>query len=171
MTPWGRKWARHWLRQLKRRITTACTRPAAAGFAHFRRQVMRSVIDSNGPPWPADKYDAPRFMADKSPVGFHVMIKPVGSACSLNCTYCFYLSKATLPSGPGLRNMSDDTLELLIRSYIRDVTASEVVFTWQGGEPTLRGLDFFRKAVALQQKYAKPGQTYEVIFVRPGVKK
>jgi uncharacterized protein len=75
------------------------------------------------------------------------------------------------PNGPGLRNMSDDTLELLIRSYIRDVTASEVVFTWQGGEPTLRGLDFFRKAVALQQKYAKPGQTYEVIFVRPGVKK
>jgi uncharacterized protein len=132
---------------------------------------MRSVIDSNGPPRPADKYDAPRFMADKSPVGFHVMIKPVGSACNLNCTYCFYLSKATLPNGPGLRNMSDDTLELLIRSYIRDVTASEVVFTWQGGEPTLRGLDFFCKAVALQQKYAKPGQTYEVIFVRPGVKK
>ena len=91
-----------------------------SGLPHFRRQVMRSVIDSNG---------------------------------------------------PGLRNMSDDTLELLIRSYIRDVTASEVVFTWQGGEPTLRGLDFFRKAVALQQKYAKPGQTYEVIFVRPGVKK
>jgi uncharacterized protein len=55
--------------------------------------------------------------------------------------------------------MSDETLELLIRSYIRDVTTSEVVFTWQGGEPTLRGLDFFRKAVALQKKYAKPGQT------------
>lgn len=116
------------------------------------------VIDSNGPPRPADKYDAPRYMADKSTVGFHVMIKPVGSACNLNCTYCFYLSKATLPNGPGLRNMSDETLELLIRSYIRDVTASDVVFTWQGGEPTLRGLDFFRKAVALQKKYAKPGQ-------------
>jgi uncharacterized protein len=87
------------------------------------------------------------------------MIKPAGSACNLNCTYCFYLSKATLPDGPGLRNMSEETLELLIRSYIRDVTASEVVFTWQGGEPTLRGLDFFRRAVALQKKYAKPGQT------------
>ena len=116
------------------------------------------VLDPNGPPRPADKYDAPRLMADKAPVGFHVMIKPVGSACNLGCTYCFYLSKATLADGPGVKQMSDDTLELLIRSYIRDVTAGEVVFTWQGGEPTLRGLDFFRKAVALQKKYARPGQ-------------
>jgi uncharacterized protein len=117
------------------------------------------VLDHKGPLRPADKYDAPRFMADKAPVGFHVMVKPAGSACNLNCTYCFYLSKATLPGGPGVRQMSDDTLELLIRSYIRDVTAGEVVFTWQGGEPTLRGLDFFRKVVALQKKYAKSGQT------------
>jgi uncharacterized protein len=117
------------------------------------------VLEPGGPPRPADKYDAPRLMADKSPLGFHVMIKPAGSACNLNCTYCFYLSKAALPGGPGLRNMSDETLELLIRGYIRDVTTHEVVFTWQGGEPTLRGLDFFRKAVALQKKYAKPGQT------------
>lgn len=116
------------------------------------------VLEPGGPLRPADKYDGPRFMADKAPVGFHVMIKPAGSACNLNCTYCFYLSKATLAGGPGLRNMSDETLELLIQSYIRDVTAKEVVFTWQGGEPTLRGLDFFRKAVALQKKYAKPGQ-------------
>jgi uncharacterized protein len=116
------------------------------------------VIDSSGPLRPADKYDAPRLMADKAPVGFHVMIKPAGSACNLNCTYCFYLSKATLADGPGVKQMSDDTLELLIRSYIRDVTAGEVVFTWQGGEPTLCGLDFFRKAVALQKKYARPGQ-------------
>ena len=117
------------------------------------------VLDPGGPPRPADKYDAPRLMADKAPVEFQVMIKPAGSACNLDCTYCFYLSKATLPDGPGCRRMSDETLELLIRSYIRDVTASEVVFTWQGGEPTLRGLDFFRKAVALQKKYVKPGQT------------
>jgi sulfatase maturation enzyme AslB (radical SAM superfamily) len=84
---------------------------------------------------PADKYDAPRLMADKAPVDFHVMIKPAGSACNLGCTYCFYLSKAGLPDGPGCSRMSHDTLELLIRSYIRDVTAGEVVFTWQGGEP------------------------------------
>lgn len=116
------------------------------------------VLDPGSPPRPADKYDAPRLMADKSPVGFHVMIKPAGSACNLNCTYCFYLSKATLAGGPGLKNMSNETLELLIRSYIRDVTANEVVFTWQGGEPTLRGLDFFRNAMIFQKKYAKPGQ-------------
>jgi uncharacterized protein len=117
------------------------------------------VLDSGGPPRPADRYDAPRLMADKAPVEFHVMIKPAGSACNLSCTYCFYLSKATLANGPGCKRMSDETLENLIRSYIRDVTADEVVFTWQGGEPTLCGLDFFRKAMALQQKYARPGQT------------
>lgn len=117
------------------------------------------VLDHKGPLRPADKYDAPRFMADKAPLRFHVMIKPAGSACNLNCTYCFYLSKATLAGGPGVKQMSDDTLELLIHSYIRDVTVGEVVFTWQGGEPSLRGLDFFRRAVTLQKKYAKPGQT------------
>jgi uncharacterized protein len=117
------------------------------------------VLEPNGPPRPADKYDAPRLMADKAPVGFHVMIKPAGSACNLNCTYCFYLSKATLAGGHGAKQMSDATLERLIRGYIEDVTTPEVVFTWQGGEPTLRGLDFYRKVVALQKKYAKPGQT------------
>jgi uncharacterized protein len=117
------------------------------------------VLEPGRPPRPADKYDAPGLMADKAPVEFHVMIKPAGSACNLNCTYCFYLSKASLADGPGMKNMSDDTLALLIQSYIRDITASEVVFTWQGGEPTLRGLDFFRKATAFQKKYARPGQT------------
>jgi uncharacterized protein len=117
------------------------------------------VIDHNGPPRPVDRYDAPRLMADKGPVSFHVMAKPAGSACNLRCAYCFYLSKTNLPAGPGCGNMSDETLELLIRGYVRDVTADEVVFTWQGGEPTLRGLDFFRKVVALQKKHAKPGQT------------
>ncbi|GAB6097767.1 anaerobic sulfatase maturase [Desulfatiferula olefinivorans] len=117
------------------------------------------VLDSNGPIRPADKYDAPGMTADKAEVGFHVMIKPAGSACNLDCAYCFYQSKASLPDGPGAQRMTDETLEHLIRSYIRDVTTDEVVFTWQGGEPTLRGLDFFKKAVALQKKYAKTGQT------------
>ena len=77
------------------------------------------VLDPGGSPRQADKYEAPRLMADKSPVEFDVMVKPAGSACNLNCTYCFYLSKATLAGRPGQRNMSDETLELLIRSYIR----------------------------------------------------
>jgi uncharacterized protein len=92
---------------------------------------------------------------------FHVMAKPAGSTCNLDCTYCFYLSKANLPKGPGPGRMSDETLDLFVRQYISGVTADEVVFTWQGGEPTLRGIDFYRKVVELQKKYAKPGQRVE----------
>ena len=120
---------------------------------------MRTFVrDSFGRLRPADRYDMPLLTADEAPVQFHVMIKPAGSACNLNCTYCFYLSKATLPDGPGCSLMSDETLDLLIQRYIRDVTTGEVVFTWQGGEPTLCGLDFFRKVVALQKKFAGAGQ-------------
>ena len=108
-----------------------------------------------------DKYDAPRLAADAGRRRFHVMIKPGGSACNLGCTYCFYLSKATLPDGPGPGRMSDETLEALIRQYIQGVTGPEVVFSWQGGEPTLLDLDFFRKVVELEKKHARPGQKIE----------
>ena len=110
---------------------------------------------------PADKYHVPQWLGPKARRRFHVMAKPAGSACNLDCRYCFYLSKQSLPGGPGPGHMDDECLELLVRQYIDGVTANEVVFSWQGGEPTLRGLDFFRKAVALQQKYAKPGQRIE----------
>jgi uncharacterized protein len=89
------------------------------------------------------------------------MAKPAGSACNLDCAYCFYLSKQTLPGGPGGGHMSDATLERFVRDYIHSVTADEVVFSWQGGEPTLLGLGFFEKVVALQQKHARPGQRIE----------
>ena len=92
---------------------------------------------------------------------FHVMAKPAGSTCNLDCKYCFYLSKETLPNGPGTGQMSDETLELFVQQYIQGVTGPEVVFSWQGGEPTLRGIDFFRRVVALQKKYAKPNQRIE----------
>lgn len=105
-----------------------------------------------------DKYDAPSMVPANGPRRFHVMAKPGGSACNLNCTYCFYLSKAALPNGPGPGWMSDETLEAFIRQYIEGVTAGDVVFSWQGGESTLPGLDFYRKAMALQKKYARPGQ-------------
>ena len=84
---------------------------------------------------------------------FHAMAKPSGSDCNLNCTYCFYLEKQALYPDAGLR-MSDETLEAYIKNYIAAVEAqAEVAFTWQGGEPTLLGLDFYRRAVALQAKY------------------
>src|SRR5512145_805871 len=89
------------------------------------------------------------------------MAKPAGSACNLDCTYCFYLSKQQLADGPGGGHMHDDVLERFVRDYIESVTGDEVVFSWQGGEPTLMGLDFFRKVVALQRKFAKPGQRIE----------
>ncbi|EJW10856.1 Putative arylsulfatase regulatory protein [Rhodovulum sp. PH10] len=89
------------------------------------------------------------------------MAKPNGSRCNLDCAYCFYLSKETLPGGPGAADMERDLLERFIAQYIEGVTGPEVVFSWQGGEPTLRGLDFFHDVVALQRKYAKPGQRIE----------
>ncbi len=89
------------------------------------------------------------------------MAKPSGSACNLDCKYCFYLSKESLPNGPGSGQMSDETLELFIRQYIECVSGPEVIFSWQGGEPTLRGRDFFQRVVTLQKKYAKPYQRVE----------
>ena len=108
-----------------------------------------------------DKYDAPQWLGDRAVRRFHVMAKPAGSACNLDCAYCFYLSKQSLPGGPGGGHMSDETLERFIRDYIQSVTADEVVFSWQGGEPTLLGLGFFEKVVALQKKHARPGQRVE----------
>lgn len=108
-----------------------------------------------------DKYDAPSMLGDHGPRRFHAMIKPGGSTCNLDCIYCYYLSKEVLPGGPGAGRMSDETLERFIQQYIAGVTGPEVVFSWQGGEPTLMGLDFFRKVVALQQKHARPYQKIE----------
>jgi uncharacterized protein len=89
------------------------------------------------------------------------MAKPVGATCNLDCTYCYYLSRESLPQGPGAGRMSDETLGLFIKQYIDGVTGEEVIFSWQGGEPTLLGLEFFRKVVAFEKKHAKPGQQIE----------
>ena len=113
---------------------------------------MNTVLDQT-----TDKYDAPLRLGNQARRRFHVMVKPGSSTCNLDCDYCFYLSKSKLPGGPGVGRMSDEVLERFIQQYIAGVTGSEVVFSWQGGEPTLMGLDFFRKVVALEKKYAKPG--------------
>ena len=105
-----------------------------------------------------DKYDAPMLFRNAGPRQFHVMVKPIGSTCNLDCTYCYYLSKEQLLNVPVATRMDDETLERLVQQYIEGVTAREVVFTWQGGEPTLMGLEFFHKIISLQKKYAKPGQ-------------
>jgi uncharacterized protein len=89
------------------------------------------------------------------------MVKPVGSQCNLDCTYCYYLHKDGLLNQPKQPRMSDAMLERHIQTYIEAQSGDEVVFSWQGGEPTLLGLDFFRRVVALQAHYAKPGQRIE----------
>jgi uncharacterized protein len=88
---------------------------------------------------------------------FHLMIKPAGPACNLACRYCYYLEKAGYY--PGSRfSMEDQTLEAVTAAYLQCHPGNEVVFGWQGGEPLLVGVDFYRRAVALQRRYARPGQ-------------
>ena len=85
--------------------------------------------------------------------GFHLMAKPAGPRCNLRCTYCFYREKETFfPEHRTLR-MSDEVLEAYTRKYIESQPGPSVVFDWQGGEPTLAGIDFFRRALDLQKKY------------------
>ncbi len=92
---------------------------------------------------------------------FHAMVKPVGSVCNLDCTYCYYLHKEQLLHQPKMPRMANELLEEHIRQYIEAQTGDQVVFSWQGGEPTLAGLDFFRTVVVLQARYKKPGQRIE----------
>ena len=84
----------------------------------------------------------------------YVMLKPVGAACNLACNYCYYLEKSNLYKHQPKRQMSEELLERFVKDYIEAQTMNEVVFTWHGGEPTLRPLSFYRKAVELQKKYA-----------------
>jgi len=86
--------------------------------------------------------------------GFHLMTKPTGSLCNLDCSYCFYLEKSELYSDTSNFRMQPEVLETYIKSYIEAQPVEEVNFAWQGGEPTLLGVDFYRKAVLLQKKYA-----------------
>ncbi len=88
---------------------------------------------------------------------FVVMAKPVGSRCNLNCAYCYYLGTDELIGNAPASRMDEETLETFIRTYIADSPGPVVQFTWHGGEPTLAGLDFYKKAVELQKKYLPQG--------------
>jgi len=96
------------------------------------------------------------------PRSFQVVVKPVGSACNLDCTYCYYRCKET--SG----RIADELLEKFIRQYIAGQEEDPVVCNWHGGEPALLGLDFYRKVVGLEQKYAE-GRRIENDFQTNGV--
>lgn len=81
------------------------------------------------------------------------MAKPAGPACNLACEYCYYLEKSGMFTDPRHTFMTDDTLEIFIRDYIEAQTTPEVQFTWHGGEPTMRKLDFYRRVMDLQKRY------------------
>ena len=87
---------------------------------------------------------------------FTLLIKPSGSDCNADCTYCFYKRRAPR-FGRGRQRMSNEILDRLVEDYMR-LGFPFVGFAWRGGEPTLMGLDFYRRVIELQKKYGYPGQ-------------
>ena len=100
-------------------------------------------------------------MPDKPiPPRIHILAKPSGATCNLACSYCFFLDKELLYPNSKFR-MSDDVLENYIRQLIETHRSNQVTVAWQGGEPTLMGVDFYRRAIEYQEKYRRPGMTFE----------
>ena len=95
-----------------------------------------------------------------TPASFHALAKPPEAICHLDCAYCAFLSKEALYPDSPVR-MADRTLETHIRRAVESQQAPHVAIAWQGAEPTLIGLDFFRRATALVRQYTKPGMTIE----------
>ena len=93
----------------------------------------------------------------------YVMLKPAGAHCNLACKYCYYLEKNNLYQNSHRHLMSDEMLEQFTREYIEAQTMPQVLFTWHGGEPLMRSIDFYKKALELQKKYAHGKQIDNVI--------
>jgi len=91
-----------------------------------------------------------------APSYFHIMAKPTGAICNLDCKYCFFLSKEALYPGSPFR-MTDDVMEAYIKQVIESQRSPEITIAWQGGEPTLMGLDFFHRVMEVAKKVARPG--------------
>src|SRR4030042_1902186 len=102
------------------------------------------------------------------PKAFHIMAKPTGSDCNMGCDYCFFRKKKKLYPGSSFR-MSEAVHEAYIRQLFEAHQIPRVTVAWQGGEPTLMGLQFFRHSVKLQKEYAKPGTLIENTFQTNGV--
>ena len=98
-------------------------------------------------------------LPERAPPAFHLLAKPRGAICNLDCAYCFFLDKEQLYPESRFR-MSDEVLEQYIRQLIESHQTDRVTVAWQGGEPTLMGLEFYRKAIALQEKHRRPGMTF-----------
>src|SRR5512132_1596045 len=97
--------------------------------------------------------DVPGILA--APPAFHLLAKPTGAVCNLDCSYCFFLSKEMLYPGSRFR-MADELLEAYLRQLVEaHWQVREVVVAWQGGEPTMMGLDFFRRSVELAERHLR----------------
>jgi len=90
---------------------------------------------------------------------FQIFAKPVGALCNLRCKYCYYLEKRSLYRGEESLTMNDEILEKYIIQHIEATTDETIFFSWHGGEPLMAGIDFFRKAVAIQKKHKPAGRT------------
>src|SRR3954451_8464487 len=104
-----------------------------------------------------------------APAAFHLLAKPTGAVCNLDCKYCFLLSKEMLYPGSRFR-MADDMLETYIRQLLESQPGPEVAVAWQGGEPTLMGLDFFRRSVELVERHRRPAQRVAYTLQTNGTK-
>ncbi len=111
----------------------------------------------------------PIIIPPYAPAAFHLLAKPTGAACNLDCKYCFFLSKEMLYPGSRFR-MTDEVLENYIRQLLESHQLPEVTIAWQGGEPTLMGLDFFQRSVEYVQKYKKPDQQVQYSIQTNGTK-
>ena len=100
---------------------------------------------------------------------FHLLAKPTGAICNLDCKYCFFLSKEMLYPGSRFR-MADELLEIYIRQLLESQPGPEVIVGWQGGEPTLMGLDFFKRSIEYVERYRKPGQQVSYTIQTNGTK-
>ena len=100
---------------------------------------------------------------------FNIMVFPNGPICNLKCDYCYYIKKTELYPETDDFRMSEELLEKFIKQYVEAQPGNGITFGWQGGEPTLRGLDFFKKAVELEKKYVPDNWKYENSFQTNGV--
>lgn len=110
----------------------------------------------------------PAAWPERAPSSFHVLGKPSGATCNLDCTYCFFLSKEKLYPNSRFR-MTDDALEAYIRQVIESQRTPEVTISWQGGEPTLLGLDFYRRSIEYEKKYTRPGVSIQHTMQTNGI--
>jgi uncharacterized protein len=110
----------------------------------------------------------PNTIPASAPRAFHLLAKPTGATCNLDCKYCFFLSKEMLYPGSRFR-MADELLEIYIRQLLEAHQEPDVSIAWQGGEPTLMGLEFFKRSISVVEKYKKPGQIIQHTIQTNGI--